>query len=164
MFSIIIWIVNYIFIFFNKIITGNNSINYLIERMKLMFTFNKETKDSIKFGLNTAIHIIQNDKIEKNLILIFIFYKQSLNNLINLILLKSNNSNNVKIFLIDSNDQKYFLTLFQLKKLLAFTVYKNEYNSKVIDEIFNNFHTYNSNSNEYIPIYKTNIKEISIEK
>ena len=131
--------------------------------MKLIFTF-KETKDSIKFGLNTAIHIIQNDKIEKNLILIFIFYKQSLNNLINLILLKSNNSNNVKIFLIDSNDQKYFLTLFQLKKLLAFTVYKNEYNSKVIDEIFNNFHTYNSNSNEYIPIYKTNIKEISIEK
>ena len=129
-----------------------------------MFTFNKETKDSIKFGLNTAIHIIQNDKIEKNLILIFIFYKQSLNNLINLILLKSNNSNNVKIFLIDSNDQKYFLNLFQLKKLLAFTVYKNEYNSKVIDEIFNNFHTYNSNSNEYIPIYKTNIKEISIEK
>ncbi len=132
--------------------------------MKLIFTFNKETKDSIKFGLNTAIHIIQNDKIEKNLILIFIFYKQSLNNLINLILLKSNNSNNVKIFLIDSNDQKYFLTLFQLKRLLAFTVYKNEYNSKVIDEIFNNFHTYNSNSNEYIPIYKTNIKEISIEK
>ena len=132
--------------------------------MKLIFTFNKETKDSIKFGLNTAIHIIQNDKIEKNLILIFIFYKQSLNNLINLILLKSNNSNNVKIFLIDSNDQKYFLTLFQLKKLLAFTVYKNEYNSKIIDEIFNNFHTYNSNSNEYIPIYKTNIKEISIEK
>ena len=129
-----------------------------------MFTFNKETKDSIKFGLNTAIHIIQNDKIEKNLILIFIFYKQSLNNLINLILLKSKNTNNVKIFLIDSNDQKYFLNLFQLKKLLAFTVYKNEYNSKVIDEIFNNFHTYNSNSNEYIPIYKTNIKEISIEK
>ena len=164
MFSIIIWIVNYIFIFFSKIITGNNSINYLIERMKLIFTFNKETKDSIKFGLNTAIHIIQNDKIEKNLILIFIFYKQSLNNLINLILLKSNNSNNVKIFLIDSNDQKYFLNLFQLKRLLAFTVYKNEYNSKVIDEIFNNFHTYNSNSNEYIPIYKTNIKEISIEK
>ena len=103
-------------------------------------------------------------KLKKNLILIFIFYKQSLNNLINLILLKSNNSNNVKIFLIDSNDQKYFLTLFQLKRLLAFTVYKNEYNSKVIDEIFNNFHTYNSNSNEYIPIYKTNIKEISIEK
>ena len=129
-----------------------------------MFTFNKETKDSIKFGLNTAIHIIQNDKIEKNLILRFIFYKQSLNNLINLILLKSKNTNNVKIFLIDSNDQKYFLNLFQLKKLLAFTVYKNEYNSKVIDEIFNNFHTYNSNSNEYIPIYKTNIKEISIEK
>ena len=132
--------------------------------MKLIYNFNKQTKSSIKFGLNTAIHIIQNDKIEKNLILIFIFYKQSLNNLINLILLKSNNSNNVKIFLIDSNDQKYFLTLFQLKKLLAFTVYKNEYNSKVIDEIFNNFHTYNSNSNEYIPIYKTNIKEISIEK
>ena len=132
--------------------------------MKLIFTFNKETKDSIKFGLNTAIHIIQNDKIEKNLILIFIFYKQSLNNLINLILLKSNNSNNVKIFLIDSNDQKYFLTLFQLKRLLAFTVYKNEYNSKIIDEIFNHFHTYNSNSNEYIPIYKTNIKGISIEK
>ena len=164
MFSIIIWIVNYIFIFFNKIITGNNSINYLIERMKLIFTFNKETKDSIKFGLNTAIHIIQNDKVEKDLVLIFIFYKESMNTLINLILLKSNNSNNVKIFLIDSNDQKYFLTLFQLKKLLAFTVYKNEYNSKVIDEIFNNFHTYNSNSNEYIPIYKTNIKEISIEK
>ena len=152
------------FYLFSKIITGNNSILYLIERMKLIFTFNKETKDSIKFGLNTAIHIIQNDKIEKILILIFIFYKLSLNNLINLILLKSNNSNNVKIFLIDSNDQKYFLTLFQLKRLLAFTVYKNEYNSKVIDEIFNNFHTYNSNSNEYIPIYKTNIKEISIEK
>ena len=152
------------FYLFSKIISGNNSIHYLIERMKLIFTFNKQTKDSIKFGLNTAIHIIQNDKIEKNLILIFIFYKQSLNNLINLILLKSNNSNNVKIFLIDSNDQKYFLNLFQLKKLLAFTVYKNEYNSKVIDEIFNNFHTYNSNSNEYIPIYKTNIKEISIEK
>ena len=132
--------------------------------MKLIYNFNKQTKSSIKFGLNTAIHIIQNDKIEKNLILIFIFYKQSLNNLINLILLKSNNSNNIKIFLIDSNDQKNFLNLFQLKKLLAFTLYKNEYNSKVIDEIFNNFHTYNSNSNEYIPIYKTNIKEISIEK
>ena len=164
MFSIIIWIVNYIFIFFSKIITGNNSINYLIERMKLIFTFNKETKDSIKFGLNTAIHIIQNDKIEKNLILIFIFYKQSLNILINLLLLKSNNSDNIKIFLIDSNEQKHFLNLFQLKKILAFTLYKNEYNSKVIDEIFNNFHTYNSNSNEYIPIYKPNIKEISIEK
>ena len=132
--------------------------------MKLIFTFNKQTKDSIKFGLNTAIHIIQNDKIEKNLILIFIFYKQSLNILINLLLLKSNNSDNIKIFLIDSNEQKHFLNLFKLKKILAFTLYKNEYNSKVIDEIFNNFHTYNSNSNEYIPIYKTNIKEISIEK
>ena len=132
--------------------------------MKLIFTFNKQTKDSIKFGLNTAIHIIQNDKIEKNLILIFIFYKQSLNILINLLLLKSNNSDNIKIFLIDSNEQKHFLNLFQLKKILAFTLYKNEYNSKVIDEIFNNFHTYNSNSNEYIPIYKPNIKEISIEK
>ena len=132
--------------------------------MKLIYNFNKQTKSSIKFGLNTAIHIIQNDKIEKNLVLIFIFYKQSLNNLINLILLKSNNSDNIKIFLIDSNEQKHFLNLFQLKKILAFTLYKNEYNSKVIDEIFNNFHTYNSNSNEYIPIYKPNIKEISIEK
>jgi len=132
--------------------------------MKLIYNFNKQTKSSIKFGLNTAIHIIQNDKIEKNLILIFIFYKQSLNILINLLLLKSNNSDNIKIFLIDSNEQKHFLNLFQLKKILAFTLYKNEYNSKVIDEIFNNFHTYNSNSNEYIPIYKTNIKEISIEK
>ena len=132
--------------------------------MKLIYNFNKQTKSSIKFGLNTAIHIIQNDKIEKNLILIFIFYKQSLNILINLLLLKSNNSDNIKIFLIDSNEQKHFLNLFQLKKIFAFTLYKNEYNSKVIDEIFNNFHTYNSNSNEYIPIYKTNIKEISIEK
>ena len=132
--------------------------------MKLIYNFNKQTKSSIKFGLNTAIHIIQNDKIEKNLILIFIFYKQSLNILINLLLLKSNNSDNIKIFLIDSNEQKHFLNLFQLKKILAFTLYKNEYNSKVIDEIFNNFHTYNSNSNEYIPIYKPNIKEISIEK
>ena len=132
--------------------------------MKLIYNFNKQTKSSIKFGLNTAIHIIQNDKIEKNLILIFIFYKQSLNILINLLLLKSNNSDNIKIFLIDSNEQKHFLNLFQLKKILAFTLYKNEYNSKVIDEIFNNFHTYNSNSNEYIPIYKANIKEISIEK
>ena len=111
--------------------------------MKLIYNFNKQTKSSIKFGLNTAIHIIQNDKIEKNLILIFIFYKQSLNILINLLLLKSNNSDNIKIFLIDSNEQKHFLNLFQLKKILAFTLYKNEYNSKVIDEIFNNFHTYN---------------------
>ena len=33
--------------------------------MKLIYNFNKQTKSSIKFGLNTAIHIIQNDKIEK---------------------------------------------------------------------------------------------------
>jgi hypothetical protein len=90
--------------------------------MKLIFTFNKETKDSIKFGLNTAIHIIQNDKIEKNLILIFIFYKQSLNNLINLILLKSNNSNNIKIKLIYIKMVKkgkfqvsLFFVIFQIK-------------------------------------------------
>ena len=62
--------------------------------MKLIYNFNKQTKASIKFGLNTAIHIIQNDKVEKDLVLIFIFYKESMNTLINLILLKSNNFNN----------------------------------------------------------------------
>ena len=40
--------------------------------MKLIYNFNKQTKSSIKFGLNTAIHIIQNDKIEKIYLNIYI--------------------------------------------------------------------------------------------
>ncbi len=132
--------------------------------MKLIYNFNKQTKASIKFGLNTAIHIIQNDKVEKDLVLIFIFYKESMNTLINLILLKSNNFNNVKIFFIDANHQKQFINLFKVKKLLAISIFQNEFNQKVIKEIYDNFNTYNSNSNNYIPVFKNNIKEIMIEK
>ena len=101
---------------------------------------------------------------KKTLNLIFIFYKKSLETLINLILLKYKDLENNKLYFINNDEIKNFNNLFNIKKLLAFSIIKNDKNEKVIEEIKNNLSNYNAFNNEIIPIYFTNIKETTIEQ
>ena len=151
-----------IYFIYSKIISDENNIDYILKRLKLIYNFNKETRTSIKFGLNSALQIMKNNKNTLNLI--FIFYKKSLETLFNLILLKYKELENNKLYFINNDEIKNFNNLFNIKKLLAFTIIKNDKNEKVIEEIKNNLSNYNIFNNELIPIYSTNIKEITIEQ
>ncbi len=83
--------------------------------MKLVYEFNTKTKGSLKFGVNSAVKLIQetneigndsNDsKKEKNKepILIFMFYDEKFKIIIDMIIIKCKELLNVKFYLIDKN-------------------------------------------------------------
>ena len=56
------------------------------------------------------------------------------------------------------------MNIFKIKKMISFTIIRTEKNEKVFDDIINNLNESNSNNKNINPIYKTDIKEIVIEK
>ena len=131
-----------------KMITGENLIQYLLKRVKLIYTFNTNTKRSIKFGLNSIIKYTNRPK-DNNKILIFLFYKENMETLYDLLLLKTKENNkNIRIIFIDEEYNKEFINLFKIKSCLGFLIVKIQNNEKVVDEIENNLSQYFININE----------------
>ncbi len=129
-----------------KIISGENIIQYLLKRLKLIHTFNTNTKQSIKFGLNSIIKYVNKPK-ENNKILIFIFYKDNMESLYDLLLIKNQENNkNIRIAFLDEEYNKEFIDLFKIKSCMAFLITRIQNNEKVVDEIENNLSQYIFNS------------------
>ena len=125
-----------------KIISGENLIQYLLKRIKLIFTFNTNTKRSIKFGLNSIIKYTNKPK-NNNKILIFLFFKENMETLYDLLLIKNKENNkNIRIIFIDEEYNKEFIDLFKIKSCLGFSIIKIQNNEKVVDEIENNLSQY----------------------
>ena len=125
-----------------KIISGENLIQYLLKRVKLIFTFNTNTKHSIKFGLNNIIKYINRPK-DNNKILIFLFYKENMETLYDLLLIKNKENNkNIRIAFVDEEYNKEFIDLFKIKSCLGFSIIKIQNNEKVVNEIENNLSQY----------------------
>ena len=125
-----------------KIISGENLIQYLLKRIKLIFTFNTNTKRSIKFGLNSIIKYTNRPE-DNNKILILLFYKENMETLYDLLLIKNKENNkNIRIAFIDEEYNKEFIDLFKIKSCLGFSIIKIQNNEKVVDEIENNLSQY----------------------
>ena len=125
-----------------KIVSGENLVQYLLKRVKLIYTFNTNTKNSIKFGLNSIVKYTNKPK-ENNKILIFLFYKENIETLYDLLLLKTKENNkNIRILFIDEEYNKEFIDLFKIKSCLGFSITKIQNNEKVVDEIENNLSQY----------------------
>ena len=116
-----------------KIVSGENIIEYLKNRLKLIYTFNSNTKKSIKYGLNKANKYINKRKKEE--IIVFIFFNESFSIYYDLMLIKNKDNNNIKLYFIDEKYNKDFLDVFNIKSCMAFTIIKNQSNEKVFDEI-----------------------------
>jgi hypothetical protein len=117
-----------------KIISGENIIEYLKKRLKLIYTFNTNTRKSIKYGLNRINKYINKNKAE-NEIIVFIFYKESFTTFYDLLILKNQVNKNIKIFFLDEDYNKDFIDIFNIKSCMAFCVLKNQNNEKVFNEI-----------------------------
>jgi hypothetical protein len=117
-----------------KIISGENIIEYLKKRLKLIYTFNTNTRKSIKYGLNRINKYINKNKTE-NEIIVFIFYKESFTTFYDLLILKNQVNKNIKIFFLDEDYNKDFIDIFSIKSCMAFCVLKNQNNEKVFNEI-----------------------------
>ena len=117
-----------------KIISGENIIEYLKKRLKLIYTFNTNTRKSIKYGLNRINKYINKNKKE-NEIIVFIFYKESFTTFYDLLILKNQINKNIKIFFLDEDYNKDFINIFNIKSCMAFCVLKNQNNEKVFNEI-----------------------------
>ena len=117
-----------------KIISGENIIEYLKKRLKLIYTFNSNTKKSIKYGLNRINKYI-NKNNEDNQIIIFIFYKESFTLFYDLIILKNQHNKNITLFFLDEDYNKDFIDIFNLKCCMGFCIIKNQSNEKVFNEI-----------------------------
>ena len=131
-----------------KIISGENLIQYLLKRVKLIFTFNTNTKHSIKFGLNSIIKYTNKIK-DNNKILIFIFYKENMESLYDLILIKTKENNkNIRIIFLNEENNKEFIDIFKIKNCMGFLIIREESNEKVFDEIEKNLSQYIINIDE----------------
>jgi hypothetical protein len=117
-----------------KIISGENIIEYLKKRLKLIYTFNTNTRKSIKYGLNRINKYINKNKTE-NEIIVFIFYKESFTTFYDLLILKNQVNKNINIFFLDEDYNKDFIDIFNIKSCMAFCVLKNQNNEKVFNEI-----------------------------
>ena len=124
-----------------KIISGENLIQYLQKRLKLIHTFNTNTKHSIKYGLNSIIKYINKPK-ENCKILIFIFYRENMESLYDLLLIKNKNNQDIKILFLDEDYNKEFINLFKIKSCMGFLISRIQNNEKVFDEIENNLSQY----------------------
>ena len=125
-----------------KIISGENIVQYLLKRLKLIHTFNTNTRRSIKFGLNTIIKYVNKPK-ENNKILIFIFYRENMESLYDLLLIKNKeNEKNIRIAFLDEEYNKEFINVFKIKSCMGLLVIKTENNEKVFNEIESNIFQY----------------------
>jgi hypothetical protein len=78
------------------------SIEYITSRIKLIYNFNSKTKNSIKYGFNTVIKNVQ-DNTNKSLLIVFMFYEPKFEPLIDVMILKTKERENIKFYLIDSS-------------------------------------------------------------
>ena len=125
-----------------KIMSGENIVQYLLKRLKLIHTFNTNTRRSIKFGLNSIIKYVNKPK-ENNKILIFIFYKDNMESLYDLLLIKNKeNEKNIRIVFLDEEYNKEFINIFKIKSCMGFLIIKTENNEKVFNEIESNISQY----------------------
>ncbi len=151
-----------------RVITGETAL-YMAKASKLIYDFNTETKASIKFGYNSTMKIVQEEKYntsKNNIHIVFFFYKENLNTLVNLLMMKARNTfGNNKIYLIDDEEKKSFLSALKIKKMICFTIVKNDKNEKVINGIIDKYETFNCLAiNNITPIYQKDVKEITSEK
>ena len=125
-----------------KIMSGENIVQYLLKRLKLIHTFNTNTRRSIKFGLNSIIKYVNKPK-ENNKILIFIFYKDNMESLYDLLLIKNKeNEKNIRIAFLDEEYNKEFINIYKIKSCMGFLIIKTENNEKVFNEIESNISQY----------------------
>ena len=117
-----------------KIISGENIIEYLKKRIKLIYTFNTNTKKTIKYGLNQINKYINKNNVTKQIVA-FIFYKESFEALYDLMIIKNKVNKNINIYFINEDYNKDFLDIFKLKSCMGFCVLKNQGNEKVFNEI-----------------------------
>ena len=114
------------------------------------------------FGLNTTLNCIQKPQKEEKLI--FIFYKEKIASLYDIILFRTKFIDDLSIYFIDEEWQKKFLEIFKIKKLLSFVLLKNDSNKEIFNEIKNSFKSYNINNENNREISKNNIQELTIEE
>ena len=124
-----------------KVISGENIIEYLKKRLKLIYTFNTNTRKSIKYGLNNINKYINKNNVTKQIVA-FIFYKESFEALYDLMIIKNKVNKNINIYFINEDYNKDFLDIFKLKSCMGFCVIKEQYNEKVITEIESNLAQY----------------------
>ena len=142
-----------------KIIKDQKKILELINKIQNLFSNKINT---FYFGLNTSLNIIQkNNNNEK---LLFIFYKENMETLYDLILFRTKYNDKINIYFIDEEIQKKFLEIFKLKKLLSFVLIKNNFNENIFNEIKINLESYNINKENNQELSNNRIQEIIIEK
>ena len=124
-----------------KVISGENLLEYLKKRIKLIYTFNTNTKHSIKFGLNSINKYINRSKGEHK-ILAFIFYKDEMESLYDLMLIKNKEKKNIRIIFLDKDSNQDFIDIFKIKNCLGFLILKNQNNEKAYNEIEHNLSQY----------------------
>ena len=124
-----------------KVISGENIIEYLKKRLKLIYTFNTNTRKSIKYGLNNINKYINKNNGTKQIVA-FIFYKESFETLYDLMIIKNKVNKNINIYFINEDYNKDFLDIFKLKCCMGFCIIKEQYNEKVITELESNLAQY----------------------
>ena len=136
--------------------------NLIIDLIKIIENLLSNKVNSFYFGLNTSLNIIQ--KINKDEKKLFVFYKENMETLYDIILFRAKYNDKISLYFIDEEIQKKFLEIFGLKKLLSFVLVKNNTNEKEFNEIKANLESYNTNkeNNQISP--KNRIQEIIIEK
>ena len=123
-----------------KLISRN--IDYIKKNSyKVMLRNKSNMEHSIKFGLNSIIKYTNKIK-DNNKILIFIFYKENMESLYDLLLLKNKDNKNIKIIFIDDEYNKEFVDLFKIKSCMGFLIIKIQNNEKVFNEIETNLSQY----------------------
>ena len=142
-----------------KILKEQNHILDLINKIQNLSSIKPI---SFKFGLNTTLNCIQKSQKEEKLI--FIFYKEKMANLFDIILFRAKFNNDISIYFIDEEWQKKFLEIFKIKKLLSFVLLKNDSNKEIFNEIKNSFKSYNINEEINRETSRNNIQEITIEE
>jgi hypothetical protein len=129
----------------------------------VIYKFNSKTKSSLKFGINSCLRNVQNEKLKAPL-MIFIFYDESLKLLIDMLIIKCKDRENTKLYLVDKSFKSKFSSIFQVKKLLAFCVIENEANSQVFREIIQKYSNFEQNKSELIYDTEAVVKEVTTEK
>lgn len=96
---------------FSKIVNSDTIKDYILNRLDIVYKFNLTSKRSVKFGIKNAINFVQNNKSNNNIskeinsdldikCLIFIFYTEKIEILVDLIIHKLENQ---KVYLLDES-------------------------------------------------------------
>ena len=141
-----------------KIIKDQKIILDLINSIQKIVSLNS---NSFLFGLNTTLNLIQKTKNEETLL--FIFHKEKMESLYDLILFRAKFNINTYIYFIDEEWQKKFLEIYKLKKLLSFVLLKNDLNKLIFNQIKTDLMSYNINNDNNKKISTNNIQEIIIQ-